>query len=175
MPLISFDTPWKHQKIFRQMFVSGQKFHWGIEEVPHILQPFCYIRVFCEKTCKEIYGESKWLGIFQAAITSAISKRLPNTFWRRFSLNFLNLENESWVIQKGSHFRKTFLSPNFTLFVSIQGAQTLQKKWSFPLRISSVNATKSAGNCGFGHIYWRNTWWKTSFLCTKEGGKSEKL
>ena len=26
------------------------------------------------------------------------------------------------------------------------------KKWRFPLRISSVNVTKSAGNCGFGHI-----------------------
>ena len=33
---------------------------------------------------------------------------------------------------------------------------TLHKKWSFPLRISSLNVTKSAGNCGFGHIYWRN-------------------
>ena len=31
-------------------------------------------------------------------------------------------------------------------------APTLHKKWSFPLRISSVNVTKSAGNCGFGHI-----------------------
>ena len=31
----------------------------------------------------------------------------------------------------------------------------LHKKWSFPLRISSVNVTKSAGNCGFGHISWR--------------------
>ena len=29
-------------------------------------------------------------------------------------------------------------------------------KWSFPLKISSVNVIKSAGNCGFGHIYWRN-------------------
>ena len=29
-------------------------------------------------------------------------------------------------------------------------------KWSFPLRISSVNVTKSTGNCGFGHIYRRN-------------------
>ena len=27
------------------------------------------------------------------------------------------------------------------------------KKWSFPLRIYSVNVTKSAGDCGFGHIY----------------------
>ena len=31
----------------------------------------------------------------------------------------------------------------------------LHKKWSFPSRISSVNVTKSAGNCKFGHIYWR--------------------
>ena len=29
----------------------------------------------------------------------------------------------------------------------------LHKKWSFPLKISSVNVTKSRG---FGHIYWRN-------------------
>ena len=35
-------------------------------------------------------------------------------------------------------------------------SSTLHKKWSFPLRISSVNVTKSAGNSGYGHIYWRN-------------------
>ena len=34
--------------------------------------------------------------------------------------------------------------------------QTLHKKWSFLLRISSVNVTKSAVFSGFGHIYWRN-------------------
>ena len=32
----------------------------------------------------------------------------------------------------------------------------LHKNWSFLLRISSVNAIKSVGNCGFGHIYWGN-------------------
>ena len=32
----------------------------------------------------------------------------------------------------------------------------LHKKWSFKLRISSVNVTKYAGNCWFGHIYWIN-------------------
>ena len=42
--------------------------------------------------------------------------------------------------------------------------QALHKKWSFPLRISSVNATKSAVCCGFGRIYWRNPQWKTSFF-----------
>ena len=40
----------------------------------------------------------------------------------------------------------------------------LHKKWSFPSRISSVNVTKSVGNYGFGHIYWRILWWKTSFF-----------
>ena len=38
------------------------------------------------------------------------------------------------------------------------------KKWSFPLRISSVNVTKSTGNCELGHIYWRNPSWNTSFF-----------
>ena len=33
---------------------------------------------------------------------------------------------------------------------------TLHKKWSFPLWVSSVNVSKSADSCGFGHIYWRN-------------------
>ena len=32
----------------------------------------------------------------------------------------------------------------------------LYKKWSSSLRNSSVNATKSTGNYGFGHISWRN-------------------
>ena len=41
---------------------------------------------------------------------------------------------------------------------------SLLKKWSFPLRISSVNVTKSWGNCGFGHIYLRNPSWNTSFF-----------
>ena len=41
---------------------------------------------------------------------------------------------------------------------------TALKKWSFPLRISSVNVTKTAVSCGFGHIYWRNPEWKNSFF-----------
>ena len=36
--------------------------------------------------------------------------------------------------------------------------RTLHKIWSFPLRVSSVNTTKSAGNF-FGNIYWRNLQW----------------
>ena len=32
-----------------------------------------------------------------------------------------------------------------------KGVQTMHKKLSFSLRISSVNVTESARNCGFGH------------------------
>ena len=46
--------------------------------------------------------------------------------------------------------------------------ETLHKKWSFSLRTSSVNVTKSEGNWGFGHIYWRKLLWKTSFLVQRE-------
>ena len=43
-----------------------------------------------------------------------------------------------------------------------------KQKWSFPLRISSVNVTKSTVYCGFDHIYWRNPQLKTWFFlqCT---------
>ena len=40
---------------------------------------------------------------------------------------------------------------------------SLHKKWNLPLRTSSVNVTKSTGNCEFGHIYWNIFWWKISF------------
>ena len=42
--------------------------------------------------------------------------------------------------------------------------QVRHMKRSIPLWISSINVTKSAGNCGFGHIYWRNPLWKTSLF-----------
>ena len=38
----------------------------------------------------------------------------------------------------------------------LSSMMTLHKKSSLPLRISSVNVTKSAGICRFGQIYWRN-------------------
>ena len=33
---------------------------------------------------------------------------------------------------------------------------SLHRKWRFLLKISSVNVTKSAGNCRFSRIYWKN-------------------
>ena len=49
----------------------------------------------------------------------------------------------------------------------------MYKKWSFPLGISSLNVTKSTGNCGFGHIYWRNPYnRKVHFLCSDNNDDS---
>ena len=42
--------------------------------------------------------------------------------------------------------------------------RTLHKKWSFPLRISSVKVTSFVVSWGFGHISWRNPLWKTSLF-----------
>ena len=44
--------------------------------------------------------------------------------------------------------------------------ETLHKKRSFPLPISSVNVTKSAGNCGFGHITEEICKGELHFLCS---------
>ena len=41
---------------------------------------------------------------------------------------------------------------------------TVHKKWSFPLKVSSVDVTQSTGNGGFGQIDWWNPEWKTSFF-----------
>ena len=43
-------------------------------------------------------------------------------------------------------------------------ASFLIKLQDFPLRVFSVNMTKSTVSCRFGRIYWRNPWWKTSFF-----------
>ena len=45
---------------------------------------------------------------------------------------------------------------SFTTKFFFESCYTLNKNCSFPLKISSVNFTKSAVPWGFGHIYWRN-------------------
>ena len=44
----------------------------------------------------------------------------------------------------------------------------LHKKWSFLLRISLVNVTKSAVSCKFGNIYWLILSGKFHFLCSAQ-------
>ena len=59
--------------------------------------------------------------------------------------------------------KKLELVFSFMLGLGMKSLHPMDKKLNFLLRIASVNMTKSAGNCRFGHIYWRNPPWKTSF------------
>ena len=63
----------------------------------------------------------------------------------------------SWKLERKKYLRyhtflSTCISSTKTNKSHISMTQhALHKKWSFPLRISSVNVTKSADSCG--HIY----------------------
>ena len=101
-------------------------------------------------------------------------------YWPIFKLDFNFLSSYQKVIAVSKGFIATILielyrhaiwdyqvGSEFSV-LSISQWRTLHKKWSFSLRNSSINVTKSAGNCEFGHIYWRNPSWKTSFFCAVE-------
>ena len=61
-----------------------------------------------------------------------------------------------WHYRKGIIEDCKRLQKRFIALTSIWNS-SLHKKWSFPLRISSVNVIKSAVSSGFGHINWRNS------------------
>ena len=64
------------------------------------------------------------------------------------------------MICSGNQLTGFFMKHSFGLkYVNLKANQPRMElaqhiKWSFPLRISSVNVTKLAENCGVGHIYW---------------------
>ena len=74
--------------------------------------------------------------------------------------NLLRQKQEKSIINtqifQGSRLGKV-LDPFFPLLI-------LHKKWSFSLKIPSVNVAKSAEIWGFGKIYSRNCYWKILFF-----------
>ena len=94
-------------------------------------------------------------------------------FWTTFLLlNQYGLVESVWIkyfLKNNCHIKMLRSTYSYTAMVLnvpvLNYTSTLQKKKRFPLRISLVNITKSAENCGFIYIYWRNPWWKTSFFC----------
>ena len=52
-----------------------------------------------------------------------------------------------------SDYHDLYLKCDVLLLPDVFQKFTLHKKCSFSIRISSVNVTKSAGSCGFDHIY----------------------
>ena len=76
------------------------------------------------------------------------------------SIKFHNTDKQNIIVNN----KKTSQRLDLYIFVhrienSTMAARfqvSLHKKWSFPLRISLVNVSKSAENCGFDHISWGN-------------------
>ena len=77
--------------------------------------------------------------------------------WRNLSTGYPPLEKDPT-----EHIRKhlSVYPRKVVLFTISLTAQ----KMKFSVKISSVNVIKFAENCGFGNIYWRNPYWKTSFF-----------
>ena len=92
----------------------------------------------------------------KASTFSSFLTAMKNSFTPRESFYDSN-ENESQVYSTMPQVTLTLVGDYILL--------PLHKKWNFPLRISSLNMTKSAGKCGFDHIYWRNPQWKILFIC----------
>ena len=55
---------------------------------------------------------------------------------------------------------------NQELYRENKKGTSLHKKWSFPLRISSVNVAKSAGNCGFWSHLLKKSLMESFGFCT---------
>ena len=87
----------------------------------------------CKRTLNHL---AKWLSVLL---------RTDSGF--EYSCNLPNIFSQNFAVRKS-------IKRNFIMLMA--GIQSLHKKWSFPLRISSVNVTKSAVSCGFGHIYCKN-------------------
>ena len=56
----------------------------------------------------------------------------------------------------GSNWKKGLIQPCCSIISQSNSSSYCTKNESFPLWISSVNVANFAGNCVFGHIYWRN-------------------
>ena len=91
----------------------------------------------------------------------------------KFNVSCLKSNRLIWntkLFQSWPNFRLKVLTSSFikgitSFFSCILFIRTLHKKWSFQLRISSVNVTKSAVSCRFGRIYWRIFNGKLHILC----------
>ena len=59
-----------------------------------------------------------------------------------------------WYHNHGTHYKWS---------IKGQAKATTALKMKFSIN-SSVNVTKSTDSCGFGHIYWSNPLWESSFL-----------
>ena len=152
MPLVSFFTPWKHQKTrgflcLKQILKNESSFK--VKPTSFLffkttkLQVYCYILVF------------KHLFIVNNQFTKIVSTDIVLVVFL-LTLN-RNLPIKINLITKPvPYYIHIYLSLILGIHPLKYKETALHKKRSFPLRISLVNLTKSAVSCGFRHIYYRN-------------------
>ena len=93
-------------------------------------------------------------------------KRVVPKFFKKFQWKHTLSGIPCWPVFQNIAGQKQFICVRVLIgklrkiFLCVKTTQ----KWSFLLEISLLNVTKSAENCGFRHIYWRNLYWKTSFF-----------
>ena len=93
---------------------------------------------------------SSSVNIFKFCIANLFLEIIEALLSRIYSITvFLWIFNNCVICNNYQSFNVCPVSASWPLI-------TLQKKWSFSLRISSVNVTKFEVSCRFGHIYWRN-------------------
>ena len=97
--------------------------------------------------------------------TRVLAKALDLIFVQKFCLQMKALENIPLFLELiWAHISMLLIKENTSAKAPTQALDdipltaeaNITKKWKFPLRMSSVNVTKSVGNYIFGHIHWRN-------------------
>ena len=124
-----------HQKFAKKLWIRAL----------NAIKFFCFIKFSFEVTKKKYRAFSK-------SKEQDFTVVLKLFFFFFFSFFFVLINQKSspnYVLSINNKVTSDRQNQSSTLLI-------LHKKWSFRLRISSVNVTKSAGNCRFGHIYWRN-------------------
>ena len=127
--------------------IKGLKFFLAHHQTNSLRIMFTYYRLYFNNLRLRLSQSTQptchWLEVWWEKLVNSFNSGC-------ISVNMLSYRkklcwNSSWIL----------LNHTLALFKCLmQGI--LHKKWSFPLRISSVNKTKSTVFYGFGHIYWRS-------------------
>ena len=111
------------------------------------------------KKRKKDQDENYWL----VSILPNLSKTIERFLYKQMSSFFDKiLSNYKWGFRKGKIMSSRIIfkmGKSNRLWWRFWCFSSLHKKWSFPNfpRISSVDVTKSAGDCRFAHIYLKDS------------------
>ena len=101
-----------------------------------------------------IYSYPCYHEFFKAQVSAATPVQIKTLKQRSQDSVHKNKMNK--IDMNVGHLERGVDSNRFLILSFLQFISLHKEKKSFPLRFSSVNVTKSAVSCEFGHIHWRN-------------------